>query len=63
MIVVTDVTGIYLSQEKDLNFIHRSSSMVTLMASVIIALRDEVVMLMKRRLIAPNPARIYLGSP
>jgi hypothetical protein len=63
MIVVTDVTGIYLSQEKDLNFIQRGSSTVTLMASAIVAFRDEVVMLMKRRLIAPNHARIYLGSP
>jgi hypothetical protein len=35
--------------------------MVTLMASVIIALQDEAVMLMKRHLIAPDPARIYIG--
>lgn len=50
-----------LEPGKGFEFSPRSSSMVTLMASVIIALRDEAVMLMKRHLIAPDPARIYIG--
>jgi hypothetical protein len=54
MIAVTDVIGTYLSQEKALNFMPRSSSMDTLMSSVITALPDEEVMLMKLHLIAPR---------
>ena len=53
-IVVMDVTGIYLSQERVLNFIPRNLLIDILMVSVIIALLNVGAMLTRLHLIVPN---------